>query len=81
MRCSCKLCGTYMVQEERGLSSCCICPDCGNRCNSCVSADEAPRTVEKLKAMRIIVSDDIVQANDSITEDDSEKHMDWIKLL
>ena len=32
MRCSCKECGTYMIQAESDHLGC-ICPDCGYRCN------------------------------------------------
>lgn len=38
MRCSCKACGTYMVQTERGLFSGCQCPECGNICRDCMAA-------------------------------------------
>ena len=31
MRCSCKQCGTYMIQAESDHLGC-ICPDCGYRC-------------------------------------------------
>jgi len=45
MRCSCKKCGTYMVQAD-DLTLGCRCPDCGERCTACLgtntvmSADE-----------------------------------------
>ena len=35
MRCGCPQCDAYMVQSE-GLSLCCVCPDCGYRCNACM---------------------------------------------
>ena len=38
MRCSCKNCGTYMVQAESSHLGC-VCPDCGNRCNDCLGTD------------------------------------------
>ena len=38
MRCSCKACGTYMVQAESRLLGC-VCPDCGYRCNDCLGTD------------------------------------------
>ena len=37
MRCSCKVCGTYMVQRERGVESGCICPQCFTVCTACIS--------------------------------------------
>ena len=38
MRCSCKECGTYMVQAESDLLGC-VCPDCGYRCTDCLGTD------------------------------------------
>ncbi len=38
MRCSCILCGTYMVQQERGIDSYCICPNCQNTCSVCMGS-------------------------------------------
>lgn len=37
MRCSCKVCGTYMVQRERGVESGCVCPQCFTVCTACIS--------------------------------------------
>ena len=38
MRCSCKECGTYMVQAESDHLGC-VCPDCGYRCNDCLGTN------------------------------------------
>ncbi len=38
MRCSCKECGTYMVQAESDHLGC-VCPDCGYRCSDCLGTD------------------------------------------
>lgn len=38
MRCSCKQCGTYMIQAESDHLGC-ICPDCGYRCNDCLGTN------------------------------------------
>ena len=38
MRCSCRECGTYMIQAESS-SLGCICPDCGFRCRDCLGTD------------------------------------------
>ena len=38
MRCSCSECGTYMVQQEKGAESCCICPQCLQTCNNCMGS-------------------------------------------
>ena len=37
MRCSCKVCGTYMVQREQGVESGCVCPECFYTCSACVT--------------------------------------------
>lgn len=50
MRCSCKICGTYMVQRERGVESGCVCPQCFNVCTACISpAGGRPLSPEALK--------------------------------
>ncbi len=38
MRCSCKACGTYMIQAESDHLGC-VCPDCGYRCTDCLGTD------------------------------------------
>jgi len=38
MRCSCRECGTYMVQAESDHLGC-VCPDCGARCQDCLGTD------------------------------------------
>ena len=38
MRCSCKECGTYMVQADSDRLGC-VCPDCGYRCRDCLGTD------------------------------------------
>lgn len=38
MRCSCQICGTYMVQSE-GIEKGCVCPACGARCKQCLGTD------------------------------------------
>ena len=42
MRCSCKECGTYMVQAESDRLGC-VCPECGARCNDCLGTDTVVR--------------------------------------
>lgn len=46
MRCSCILCGTYMVHSQRGESRC-ICPECGNTCDICMGNRNGER-IEKI---------------------------------
>lgn len=38
MRCSCKECGTYMVQADSDIMGC-VCPDCGYRCTDCLGTN------------------------------------------
>ena len=38
MRCSCKVCDTYMIQAESDRLGC-VCPECGYRCNDCLGTD------------------------------------------
>ena len=38
MRCSCKECGTYMIQAESDHLGC-IYADCGYRCNDCLGTN------------------------------------------
>ena len=38
MRCSCKECGTYMIQADSDVLGC-VCPDCGYRCRDCLGTD------------------------------------------
>lgn len=49
MRCSCRVCGTYMVQRERGMLSGCVCPECFSTCNMCTQTEGGtPKTAEEL---------------------------------
>ena len=50
MRCSCRACGTYMVQAESDHLGC-VCPDCGARCNDCLGTDTVV-TRDRLEALR-----------------------------
>ena len=38
MRCSCQICGTYLVHSE-SLELGCVCPECGYRCKECLGTD------------------------------------------
>ena len=38
MRCSCRECGSYMVQAESSRLGC-VCPDCGFHCADCLGTD------------------------------------------
>lgn len=52
MRCSCKECGTYMIQAESDHLGC-VCPDCGYRCNDCLGTN----TVVSREALRSLAFD------------------------
>ncbi len=49
MRCSCRVCGTYMIQTERGLDSGCKCPDCGFECRDCMGSAQPPMNTDELR--------------------------------
>jgi len=49
MRCSCKECGTYMVQAESDHLGC-VCPECGYRCRDCLGTDTVVSR-EQLKSL------------------------------
>lgn len=49
MRCSCQNCGIYMVQDERGLESRCICPNCFATCAACMGTEQTPVDGDRLE--------------------------------
>lgn len=53
MRCSCRVCGTYMVQDEKGLMSRCICPQCFSTCSACMGTIGEPLDREALRAVAL----------------------------
>ncbi len=56
MRCSCQICGTYMVQSE-GLEKGCVCPDCGARCKQCLGTDSVvPREMLSEAALKVLMN-------------------------
>ena len=70
MRCSCKECGTYMIQAESDRLGC-VCPDCGYRCRDCLGTD----TVVSRERLRELAFDprfdpDNLAASFEDTEDD-----------
>ncbi len=48
MRCTCQVCGTYMVQDEKGILSRCICPNCFAVCNACLGTEQRPLSPQDL---------------------------------
>ena len=53
VRCSCPTCGAYMVQDEKGLYSRCICPECFAVCSACMGTQQAPMDPDQLKFMLV----------------------------
>lgn len=51
MRCSCQNCGAYMVQDEKGLGSRCVCPECFTTCSACMGTQQKPMEPDQLKNM------------------------------
>ena len=55
MRCSCQRCGTYMVQDEKGVQSRCICPECFFVCAACIGTEGGqPLDLESLKMLALL---------------------------
>jgi len=55
MRCSCQRCGAYMVQDEKGVQSRCICPECFNVCSACITTSGGqPLDIESLKMLALL---------------------------
>ena len=55
MRCSCQRCGTYMVQDEKGVQSRCICPQCFFTCSACVAASGGqPLDLDSLRMLALL---------------------------
>ena len=54
MRCSCQRCGTYMVQQEHGLESRCICPQCFATCSACMGTEQQPEYREGLALIQYL---------------------------
>ena len=62
MRCSCKACGTYMIQAN-DLNLGCRCPNCGERCTACLGTDtliskENLKNLEQNPRFKDLFSDD-----------------------
>ena len=50
MRCSCRICGEYMVQSE-DMTLGCICPNCSNRCTDCLGMNTKVFTLDEIRKM------------------------------
>ena len=42
-----------MVQDEKGLSSRCICPNCFTTCSACMGTAQKPMTPDQLRAVAL----------------------------
>lgn len=82
MRCSCKACGTYMVQRERGLESGCCCPACGNICRDCMGSVSGPLDVTALRDRFFSLSQEEPDYRpEAGGEDEEGYHQDWRRML
>lgn len=63
MRCSCQICGTYMVHSE-SLELGCVCPECGYRCSACMGTN----TVIKRDELKKRLSERLAQAEEAQKE-------------
>ncbi|MEG1810253.1 MAG: hypothetical protein RR232_00710 [Clostridia bacterium] len=79
MRCSCRNCGTYMVQTEQGLSSGCKCPECFAVCRDCMGSVQKPLSAEQLSAM--VLADITDDENEIITGSAEQTPGDWRRYL
>ena len=55
MRCGCPLCGALTVQQQHGMSSQCICPECGWICRDCMGDGQGkftPLSKEEVELMK-----------------------------
>lgn len=54
MRCSCQVCGEYMVQDEKGVNSRCICPICFETCNACMGTEQQPLSGDRFEVLAML---------------------------
>ncbi len=65
MRCGCPSCGAFMVHADRE-ESCCVCPDCGYKCNACLGTNTVvSRELLKNDAMQEELLRRLARAEDS----------------
>ena len=74
MRCSCQVCGTYMVQSE-SLELGCVCPECGQRCKQCLGTNSVVSR-ENLKAAALRILMDARVQEEISDEYDSDPYRD-----
>lgn len=82
MRCSCKACGAYMVQRERGLESGCCCPACGNVCRDCMGSVSGPLDVAALRDRFFVLPQEEPDPGVEAALGDEEGYpRDWRRML
>jgi hypothetical protein len=55
MRCSCRRCGAYIVQDEKGVKSRCICPECFFTCSACIDTSGGqPLDLDSLRMLALL---------------------------
>ena len=82
MRCSCKACGAYMVQREKGLESGCRCPQCGNVCRDCMGSVHGPLSVEGIRArFQGGIEDSFLAKSEDTLREQAEQPVDWRRML
>ena len=69
MRCSCQLCGTYMIQSD-GSELGCVCPDCLHRCKACLGTDTVISRDDLLRVKHFVDSNP--DSETSFSPSDSE---------
>lgn len=79
MRCGCPVCGEYMIQAERGLSSGCVCPACGNVCTACMGNVSEPKSAAEAAAQ--FLKGSTAEFDGEIAPLNDEERIDWRKLL
>jgi len=74
MRCSCKACGTYMIQADSDVLGC-VCPECGYRCRDCLGTD----TVVSRDQLRFLASDPRFAPENLAASFEPEDDEDWFE--
>ena len=78
MRCNCLVCGTYMVQDEKGLESRCICPQCFSTCSACMGTEQKPLEKTELFETLCLMREhyDASDAQDTAASPSGDRHLE-----
>jgi len=79
MRCSCRRCGTYMIQAE-GFNFGCVCPECLNRCRDCMGTNTVmtPDQLHSVLAAREQTDASVADDYDDGVPSGPSTREDWI---